>query len=350
MRVLLLGPYPPPHGGVQTNLVAIHRLLLRRHIPTAVVNLTRYRQADADDIYFPKSALGVVRLLLRLRYDIVHMHIGGDLSRRLLALGLFCSLLPRCKTVLTFHSGGYPSSPAGKAAHRFTFCGLALRRFDRLIGVNQEIVDFFHQVGASPEHTRLICPHAFLTENEHTNGPLPAGLNAFLRSHNPVLIAVSGLKPEYDLPIQIEVMASVREQSPKAGLVIIGSGESESELRQQIGTKSYADHILMCGDLPHATTLQAIAQSDLMLRTTFYDGDAISVREAIHLGTPVIATDNGMRPEGVRLIPPANLPALRLAIAESLTARPAARPPQAAADERNVEAVLNLYQEILDDK
>src|SRR5712692_794045 len=128
MRVLFLGPYPPPHGGVQTNLVAIHRLLLRQHIPSAVINLTRYRKADADHIYYPKSVFQVVWLLLKLRYDIVHMHIGGNLSTRLLALGLFCCLRPRCKTVLTFHSGGYPSSAAGRAAHPLTFTGFVLRR------------------------------------------------------------------------------------------------------------------------------------------------------------------------------------------------------------------------------
>jgi glycosyltransferase involved in cell wall biosynthesis len=42
--------------------------------------------------------------------------------------------------------------------------------------------------------------------------------------------------------------------------------------------------------------------ADVMLRTTLFDGDAISVHEALYLGTPVIATDNGMHPEGVRLI------------------------------------------------
>ena len=33
MRVLQLGPYPPPHGGVQTNLVAIRAFLLKAEHP-----------------------------------------------------------------------------------------------------------------------------------------------------------------------------------------------------------------------------------------------------------------------------------------------------------------------------
>jgi glycogen(starch) synthase len=350
MRVLLLGPYPPPHGGVQTNLVAIHRLLLRRHIPSAVINLTRYRQSNIEHVYYPKTALGVLWLLLRLRSDIIHMHIGGKLAPRLLALGLFCCLLPGRKTVLTFHSGGYPSSPAGRAKHPRTFCGFVLRRFDRLIGVNQELVEFFHRVGVAPQRARLIAPHSFPTESDLQDGALPGHVSDFFQSHSPMLIAVSGLEPQYDLPLQIDVMGLVRDKAPSAGLVIIGSGPMRDELRKQIAAKPYADHILMCGDLPHAATLQAIAQSDLMLRTTFYDGDAISVREALHLGTPVIATDNGMRPEGVRLIPQRNLSALHVAIHEALAAPSSGRSPRTTADEGNVQAVLNLYRELVPDR
>ena len=47
MKVLLFGPYPPPHGGVQTHLVALRDFLQRRNIECGVVNLTRFRQADA---------------------------------------------------------------------------------------------------------------------------------------------------------------------------------------------------------------------------------------------------------------------------------------------------------------
>ena len=43
MTVLQLGPYPPPHGGVQTNLVAIRDHLRRHGMAATVINLTRHR-------------------------------------------------------------------------------------------------------------------------------------------------------------------------------------------------------------------------------------------------------------------------------------------------------------------
>ncbi|MGB8508341.1 MAG: hypothetical protein WCD76_08045, partial [Pyrinomonadaceae bacterium] len=98
------------------------------------------------------------------------------------------------------------------------------------------------------------------------------------------------------------------------------------------------------------------AEGDLFLRTTLYDGDAISVREALHIGVPVIATDNGMRPDGVRLIPISNGAALVEAITSQLTSHEdglrgpknaASNKAGVAADDENVAAVFELYRELL---
>src|ERR1700751_2746248 len=115
MRGLQLGPYPPPHGGVQSNLVAIRSFLRKRGIPCAVINITRHRKQEADEVYYPESAFQLVWLLRQLKYDILHLHLGGVLSRRLLGLSMVCTLQPGCKTVMTFHSGGFPSTPEGRA-------------------------------------------------------------------------------------------------------------------------------------------------------------------------------------------------------------------------------------------
>ena len=76
MRVLLLGPYPPPHGGVQTNLVAIRSFLLKQGVSCCVINITRHRKEDADDVYYPKNPVQLVQLLAQLDYDLIHIHIG----------------------------------------------------------------------------------------------------------------------------------------------------------------------------------------------------------------------------------------------------------------------------------
>ncbi len=340
-----MGPYPPPAGGVQTNLVAIRRFLLSRGIPCAVINLTRHRREDGDEIYYPKNALQTLRLLARLRYDIIHLHVGGDLSMRLMALALFCNLIPRRKTVLTFHSGGYPRSKAGERANPLTLRGFVLRMFDRVVGVNQELMNLFRRFGVAEERIRLIRPHSISPDSIAKS--LPERLSEFFQAHDPVLLTASGLEPEYDLPLQIDALGRVRERFPEAGLAILGSGSLEAALKEMIQRKPYAEHILLCGDVPHSIALRAIAESDLFLRTTLYDGDSISVREALFIGTPVIATDNGMRPDGTHLIPLSDPDALLRTI-ERVLAQPAPAPPPGDAGERNVEEVFEMYRELLE--
>src|SRR5215831_12691410 len=346
MRVLLLGPYPPPHGGVQMNLVAIRAFLLKQGIPCSVINITRHRKPDAEGVYYPKGPAQLIELLARREYDLLHLHIGGMLSNRLLALSLVCARWPGKKSVMTFHSGGFPSTPEGQALGPSSFAGLVLRSFDGLIGVNEEIIGFLRKMGVPAERARLISPYAFLLGSDAERA-LPPALAEFFAAHDPVLTSVGLLEPEYDLPLQISALTPIRKKFPGAGLLLIGSGSLEASLREKIAASPSPAHILLAGDVPHAATMEAMLRSRAMLRTTLYDGDALSVREALQLGMPVIASDNGMRPAGVRLIPKADLDALVKAIAWELQ-ESTKRKGVVSGDEGNIRAVLDFYRELVD--
>ncbi|HTP34606.1 MAG TPA: glycosyltransferase family 4 protein [Candidatus Acidoferrales bacterium] len=344
MRVVQLGPYPPPHGGVQTNLVAIRDLLRGTGHECDAINLTRFRRENADGVYYPTSARELAGLLWRLPADILHLHFGGDLTPRLLGLLCLCTLLPGRKTVLSFHSGGYPGSPAGRTAAPSTLRGYVFRRLDGVIAVNPEIAAMFRKFGVCEERIRTILP--FVVRPPDPAVPMPRVLADFFAAHQPVLLTVGLLEPEYDLPMQIDVMGEIIARFPRAGLVIAGAGSLEEGLRRQIDGKPYADHVLLYGDMPHPVTLRATLECDALLRTTRYDGDSVSVREALYLGTPVIATDNGLRPAGVVLVPPSDPVRLRDAVCELLS-RGCGRQAPAGDGQENVRLVVDFYRELL---
>jgi glycosyltransferase involved in cell wall biosynthesis len=344
MRVLQLGPYPPPHGGVQSNLVAIRQFLRNRDISCAVINLTRYRRSDADDVYYPRTSLQVVALLFRLRYDIIHIHFGVNITLRHLALWFAASLIPGKKTVLTFHSGGYPSSEEGRTARPGTLRGFIFRRLDRIICVNEEMVAMFQRFGVPESRIRLIAPHAFVLKPSTEVRP---DIAEFFQLHSPVLATVGGLEPEYDVPLQIEVLGDLLPRFPRLGLVIIGAGSLERNIRDLIGSKPYASRMLLCGDVNHAETLRVIQDCNVLLRTTFYDGDSIAVREALHFGTPVVATETALRPAGVHLIAPSDRDACRRTVEQILNGSESASPQwRDEMNDNNLLAVLQLYREL----
>jgi glycosyltransferase involved in cell wall biosynthesis len=88
-------------------------------------------------------------------------------------------------------------------------------------------------------------------------------------------------------------------------------------------------------------------QANALLRTTLFDGDSISVREALYLGVPVIASDNGMRPEGCVLIPPSDGTALLRAVEETVRHRSNVPPPSFRSGVENLELILQIYRRLL---
>lgn len=346
MHILLLGPYPPPQGGVQRNMLAIRDELRRAGHDCSVINITRNKSSLSEpDVYHPQTPLALVRLLLKLKYDLLHIHIGGEIPLRVLGLLLVCALTALGKSVLTLHSGGYPLSESGRSARKFSLRGLVFRLYQRIICVNRQQVEMFEKFGVAPEKIRLIYP--FFNQNPKPEIFVPAPLKNFAEAHAPFLLTVGLIHPAYNLSLQIEALEQIRKKFPRAGLMILGAGEHQDELRRFVTAKKYAEHILFAGDVEHAVTLHLINECDALLRTTDYDGDAISIREALFLNTPVVATDNGMRPEGVHLVPKGDATALVKTIENVLFAAGSVKAKVVKPDDfRNIIEVVELYEEI----
>lgn len=345
MRVLQLGPYPPPRGGITRNMLAIRdELIAAGHHCSIVATSKSSRVVPEPDVYHPGSALGLLKLLYKLEFDVLHIHVGGEIPPRLLALVFCCTVFARGRCVLTLHSGGYPLSKEGKNAAPNSVRGFIFRRLARVIAVNPAMRDMFGRYGVKSENIRLILP--FSNDLPDKDAKVPPEIGDFAARHKPFLLSASLLEKEYDLRLQIEALGEVLKEFPRAGLMLAGSGSLESELRETIKGKPYADQILLAGDLEHNIVLNLIDDCDILLRTTHYDGDAISVREALFLETPVIATDTGMRPEGVDLIPVGDAGALAESI-KSIARREKPAKTQKTADNSNIREVVDLYEEIV---
>mgnify|MGYP002083632211 CR=1 FL=1 len=346
MHVLQLGPYPPPEGGIHRNMLAIREDLLSADHQCSIIATAKSSKITPEPgVYHPRTPAELIKLLVKLKYDILHLHVGGDLTSRVMSLVLACGIIGRGKNVLTVHSGGFAVSEEAKNAKPATKKGFIFRQFERIICVNSLLVDVFKRYGVKEKNARLIYP--FVHKSPEMGVEIRSDLKVFAEKSKPFLLTVGLLEDTYDLFMQIEAMEKILEKFPNAGLMIIGSGSLENQLKEAIASKSYADKICLANDVNHKITLHLINNCDILLRTTKFDGDAISVREALHLETPVIATDNGMRPEGVRLIPKQNQEKLIEAIYEVGEKE---KPPKSSKpdDRKNIEAVLNLYQEIVE--
>lgn len=347
MRVIQLGPVPPPHGGVSTNMLAIHDALINAGHRSSIVDVTsRGRRQGIDHVYEPASPIDLIRYLIRSDSDIVHYHVGGDFSAKLALLARACGSLPGKKAVLTFHSGGFARVHA-ETARPMSLQGSAFRSVDMLIGVNEQMIRMFHRYGVHPSRCKLILPYDLRSPDPAVT--IPANLERFIRNCGPFLISIGALEPEYQNGKLIDAMRVIRKKLPLAGLMIVGAGSETALLESQIQDCGLSESVVVTGSLDRDVVLHLLRRAEIMFRLTEYDGDAISIRESMFLGTPVIATDNALRPDGVFLVQTAFTPETLLETIEKARDSHFCGNSGTLADRGNILKVIDEYVRLLNE-
>jgi glycosyltransferase involved in cell wall biosynthesis len=353
MKLLLVGPYPPPHGGISVHVATAYRLLRRAGAACRVL--------DADGRHGPGSARserpGRWRRWSRLSCAIrrharagwtLHLHTNGHNPRSWLTV-LGCGRAARAAParIVTLHSGMAPGYLSGGGAGRRLLARLALGPYDRVLCVNPRIREAVTALGIDP--SRLEVAPAYLPSPPPATDAAvpPPGVEAWLRVHRPVLVSTLWFRPEYGFDVLVEALARLVPRHPSLGCLVLGGGDGEAAARRELGERGLDTQVLVTGDVSHTLCLALMERADLFVRPTLTDGDALSVREALSLGLPVVATDTGGRPPGIAaLVPPGDAGALAAAIEAALAPRPEAEALRAPAGSAGVESLLHTYREV----
>jgi glycosyltransferase involved in cell wall biosynthesis len=319
MKVLLVGPFPPPHGGVSVHVAALRAELRESGVECRVV--------DLDPRSAPRPGCITIRGgrdLLRAVFDharrgyAVHLHTNGH-NRKSWLIALVCALAGRLApaSLVTFHSGMLPAYVARLSPVERAIARLTCRLFTWTICVNREIESALERLGAPRARLQLLP--AFLPPRVKS-GTLAPAIESWIGRHSPLLSTTLFFRSEYGFDMLMEAVARLRREHPHLGCVAAGSGPAE-EAAALVRRRGLYGSILLAGDLDHDECLKLMARSDVFVRPTRTDGDSISVREAAALGIPTVASDVGHRPEGLHLFPRGDIEGLVRALRAALVPR-----------------------------
>ncbi len=104
--------------------------------------------------------------------------------------------------------------------------------------------------------------------------------------------------PVYGRAVAFRALKLAAEKHPEIGLALFGPGMHGDAFAEAVRNARVAGHLETFGELDHDEALALISGCDAFLRPTTADGDSISVREALTLGVPCVASDVAVRPEG----------------------------------------------------
>ena len=323
IKILLVGDFPPPQGGLATHVEELLRAVRARGGVCEVLDIGK-GQLPADGVM---PAGSVARFSAQLasyaaRGYRVHLHTSGANPKSWVLMQV-CALTRA--PIVTLHSGLMPEWLRASPARR-TVARTVLEQYAAIIAVSQPIRDALEECGV---RGAVVLP-AFLGTGL-VPGPVPAGFAALRAEAAPLFCAMTPPRPEYGQPVLLRAFATVLHQQPKARLALYGGG---TEAIAAAGVKGF-------GELPRPQALALMAGCDVFVRPTLADGDSVSIREALALGRPVVATSVGNRPDGVRLVPPGDATMLAEAMIASANDSPAA--PSAATGV--LDRILSLYEE-----
>jgi glycosyltransferase involved in cell wall biosynthesis len=203
----------------------------------------------------------------------------------------------RRAALLTIHSGVFPSYVATFGPIRSWLAGRVLRPFRRILCVNGDIAAAVRALGIAPKKALVVSP--FLGVRKVPR--LTTADEAIANRYRPLLVAVGGgdRDPGQGMPTIVQACRGLLRRFPGAGVVFLGARVGRA-LEPVMEEPDVRDHVVCLGEVSHERCLALLAASDVLVRSTFADGDSIAVREGLALGVPVVASDTAYRPEGVR--------------------------------------------------
>jgi glycosyltransferase involved in cell wall biosynthesis len=346
MKLLLIGDYPPPYGGISVHVQQLSDFVRRQGASCSVLDIEPGSDPKPGAIRVT-GAFGFLSTLILFSWRgyVSHIHTNGHNFKSWLAIAVtaWVGFFFGRRNIATLHSGLMPEYAAGGRGRRWII-RLAVQPLGGVIAVNRKIERTLLEMRVAP--SRISVLPAF------TLGPragvVPEWAGDYRKHFSPLIVSAVYLEKEYGTDLLVKACVALRSKYPRLGCLIMGSGSEETAIRSLIRVQKGEDVLFLVGNVPHDLCLSLMEQSDLFVRPTLFDGDAISVREALALGVPTVASDVGFRPPGARLFKPGDVADLVFQIDRALQE---GQPPAASEESpENLVLLRGVYERVVKER
>jgi glycosyltransferase involved in cell wall biosynthesis len=319
LRVTLVGPLPPPAGGMANQTRQLVELLKGEGARVAVVRSNApYRPAWIRKVHVLRALFRLVPYLLALwraagSSQLFHVMANSGWSWHLFAAPAIRIAALRGVPVIVNYRGGEAASFLAKSHGRVR---ATLAKAAALIVPSKFLQSVFAEYGVEARIVPNVVDldHFFPARNR-----LRAGAH---------FVVARNLEPIYDIGTAIRAFATVRQQHRDSRLTIVGTGPELGRLMDLVESAGVSDAVDFRGGVGPDTMADIYRTADVMLNPSTADNMPNSILEALASGVAVVSTDVGGVPYIVKngttalLVPPRD-PAAMAQAAFRLLADPA---------------------------
>jgi glycosyltransferase involved in cell wall biosynthesis len=285
----LVGPLPPPSGGMANQCEQLARLLAAEGMAVEVVrNNADYRPRWAARLPGLRALFRLLPYLAALwraarRAQAMHVMANSGWAWHLFAAPAIWIARYRGVPVIVNYRGGHLAAFLDRAPFQVL---PTLRMAAALVTPS----GFLQRVFAQHGLRAAIVPNIVDLSRFQFRPPRPAVAS-------PHLVVTRNLEPIYDIPTAVRAFAEVRRIHPDARLTVAGTGPELTRLRALADELGLAGCVAFTGRIDNADIPDLYETADCMLNPSTVDNMPISLLEAFASGVPVVSTNAGGIPD-----------------------------------------------------
>lgn len=284
-HIVLVGPLPPPAGGMANQTRQLARLLSEDGVRVDVVRQNRpYVPGWIARVPWVRALVRLLPYLIALwraagRRSVMHVMANSGWSWHLFAAPAVLIGRWRGAAVVINYRGGLADDFFRRA---YAFVGPVVRLADAVVVPSGFLREVFGRRGVDAQ----VVPNIIDVERFRRGEDRDATSGAHI-------LVARNLERIYDNATAIRAFQQVRQQVPEARLTVAGSGPEEGALRGLADELGIGDAVEFAGHVDNAGMPALYRSAAVALNPSLADNMPISILEALAAGVPVVSTDVG---------------------------------------------------------
>jgi glycosyltransferase involved in cell wall biosynthesis len=289
-KVVLLGPYPPPHGGVAIFTSALFDFTKDQGVELWAAGEKLPTGPGIRPINYKR--LGLFPLLLKEGFrarivDSFYFLIEYP-NALMVPLWVLSKLVLRFKWIKVVHDGSLPSRYDSFGPLRKLLFRLSVGAVDEFVVVNDGINAFLRSKIGGRRNVSTVNALLPIPDSEHS-AALPPEIESALAQYEMRVVSTGVFIPDYGFEQAAEAVERVRNETGKdIGLILIdGAFVRDDDYRRAV--LDGREWITVLEKTPHPQVLEIFRRSNVFIRGFRHEGYGLSRIEAVWCGIPVIA-------------------------------------------------------------